>query len=395
MPRPFDPVRMLKDLSTDLLCELFTREGARLKLQPDDLSKHENTPIVKLWETLDESQRWRIHIVLQDVHSLACEGGLRVLAEQLEWLSPEHNAEFTKWESWPDKVLWAYLHTPETFDEASVFAQADTLISSRYWNRWNGLPTRRITVTERHTRALQDELCDYYWPRELRGRHCRVHHYPRGRGVDYFFAYLDDWPDKQLTFDDDGHIEPRSDRYAFSNVFAYDPDNGRIDLVAKGGRKVHLRLRQAFCRAVLDTEVEDAAPMLPAYHLDHLLDPHLSLPTAAQDQISKVRITKIRIAPQHVENNVRYEEIGFSQSASLDTVRAWIRERRTDEQSTSELAEVIRIAFQLQFVNDGRSRPRTMTFNVSSPNSCDLKGKSNELRAIGERCLKLWGINRD
>ena len=164
----------------------------------------------------------------------------------------------------------------------------------------NGLPPRRITVTEEHTRALQQELRKYYWPRELRGRHCRVHHYPRCNGVDYFFAYLDDWPDKLLVFDDDGQIEPRSDRYAFTNVFAYDPVNGCIDLVAKGGKKVHQRLRQVFCRSILQTEVEDGEAVRPAYELDHLLDPNLSLPTDSRDCVSAVRLTRIRIDPRQL-----------------------------------------------------------------------------------------------
>ena len=96
MPRPFDPIRILKDLSNELLRELFNREGARLRIPWDELAGRDIAPIVLLWETMPESQRWRIHVILQDVHSLAYEGGLRVLAEQMEWLSPEHTVEFAK-----------------------------------------------------------------------------------------------------------------------------------------------------------------------------------------------------------------------------------------------------------------------------------------------------------
>lgn len=392
MARPFDPIRLLKEISNDLLRELFEREGARLKVPWDRLSKRDIGPLLLLWETMPTEQRWKIHVILQEVHGLAYEGGLRALAEQLEWLRPELTAEFSRWEGWLDKVLWTYMHAPDAFEEASIFARADTLTKSRYWNRWNGLPPRPIEVTKEQTQALQDELRKYYWPKELRGRHCRVHHYPRCNGVDYFFAYLDDWPDRLLTFDEDGQMEPRSERYAFTNVFAFDPENGCVDLVAKGGRKVQQRLRQAFCRSVLGTDVEEDDPLLPAYELDHLLDPHLALPTDRRDRIAAVRISRIRIAPKHVVNAVRYEEIGFSSSATLNIVQTELRERIADQGVSPEMLTVKQVAFQLEFMSDGRSRPRTMTFNVSSPNSCDLKSKSDELREIGERCLRIWGI---
>lgn len=162
MPKPFDPIRILKELSNDLLRELFTREGAQLKIPWDDLSERDIAPIVLLWETMPQSRRLRIHVILQEVHELANELGLRVLAQQLDWLHPERTSEFASWEGRVDKVLWAWLHTPAAFDEAAIFARADTLTAGRYWNRWNGLPPRRVTVTEAHTSRLQNELRKYY-----------------------------------------------------------------------------------------------------------------------------------------------------------------------------------------------------------------------------------------
>ncbi|MEO1994986.1 MAG: hypothetical protein ABGZ17_06890, partial [Planctomycetaceae bacterium] len=71
------------------------------------------------------------------------------------------------------------------------------------------------------------------------------------------------------------------------------------------------------------------------------------------------------------------------------------RERLADQGLSQELVSVQHVAFQLQFMCDGRSRPHTMTFQLSSPNSCDLKSKSEDMRAIGERCLRMWRITDD
>ena len=388
----FDPIRMLKQVSNGLLKELFTRKREYLRIPWDELSETDIAPIVLYWETMPDTERRQMQVVLHDVHALGDERGLKVLAEEIAWRCPEKLPEFQTWEGRLDKAMWVYLNVPEAFDEAAIFARADSLIAGRYWNRWNGLPGESITVTEQHTEALQDELRKYYWPKELRGRHCRVHHYPRSNGVDYFFAYLDDWPDRLLVFGDDGEMAPRSERYAFTNVFAFDHNSGCIDLVAKGGRKVHLVLREAFCRSVLGLDVEDDEPISPAYRLDHLLDPALALPTEPSDRIASVRLTRIRLVPKHVVNAVRYEEIGFSQHATLEMAMRDLTERLADQNLSPGLVTVKQAGFQLQFLSDGSRKQKTMTFNVSCPNSCDLKSKSDEMREIGERCLKLWGI---
>jgi len=52
-------------------------------------------------------------------------------------------------------------------------------------------------------------------------------------------------------------------------------------------------------------------------------------------------------------------------------------------------------SFRLTFMHDGVGRPKTLSFNVSCPDSCDLKSKTDDMRAAGERCLRLWRITGD
>jgi len=42
--------------------------------------------------------------------------------------------------------------------------------------------------------------------------------------------------------------------------------------------------------------------------------------------------------------------------------------------------------------HDGPGRQPTLTFDVSAPNSSNLKSKPDEKREVGERCLKLWEV---
>ena len=53
---------------------------------------------------------------------------------------------------------------------------------------------------------------------------------------------------------------------------------------------------------------------------------------------------------------------------------------------------VVHVGIQLQFLSDGHRRGKTMTFHVSCPNTCDLKSNPDDVRVVGERCIRRWGM---
>jgi hypothetical protein len=209
--------------------------------------------------------------------------------------------------------------------------------------------------------------------------------------VDYFCAYLDNWPDQLMEFQEDGHIEALSGRYAFSNVFSLDRQQGTLDVAARGGREIHLHLKEAFCRAILAQPVNAPFAERPAYRLDHLLSSGLQLPTAPEDRVSSVRLTHIRYAPRS-SSDVRYEEIGFSPGTDLIAADNQLRGRLAERALKPECLKVLSVGFHLLVRPRGRSRIRPLTFSVHAPNTCNLKEKADDLRVVGERCLRMWGI---
>jgi len=51
--------------------------------------------------------------------------------------------------------------------------------------------------------------------------------------------------------------------------------------------------------------------------------------------------------------------------------------------------------FHFRFVHTGQGRQRTLTFEVSHPNTSNLKScRQEDLRLIGEKYLRRWGIDR-
>lgn len=390
MAKPFDPRKVLKHVANSLLREFFSRRGELAGVPWDDLTEHRIDPIFEGWQALPERQKLEVQVILRDIHELADHRGLAVLAEEILWRCPERADEFKAQVSKADKAMWMYLHVPAAFDEAAMFARADALAAGRYWNRRNGLPKMQITVDQAMREKLAQALTSFYGPTQMRGRHCHVVHYPRSGGSDYFFAYLDDYPDKRLVFDGDGD-EPtvRADRYAFENVFVYNGDDGSMELFAQGGKKVREPLQAAFCQAVLGEDIDPADPLRPSFRLDHLLTRDFPLPTDPQDGVEEARIARLRLAPH---GSGGYIEIKADPKAHPNDIYRKMERWLDAGIITPGGARVLQTTFHLKFLHDGPGRQPTLTFDVLVPDSCNLKSKPDEQREVGERCLKLWEI---
>lgn len=321
MSKPFDLKKQLKLHDARLLRRLFDERGAVPDTPWDQPGSHESEPIAGRWNAVPRETRRRVEVVLQDVHELSDDRGQRILVEDLRLRHPDKIDAFRNWGSLSDKALWAYLEVREVFEEAAAFARAEAMRSGQFANRWNSLPKRPIVVTDEIAARLQDAVRSFYREKELRGDQCRVHHFARAGGADYFYAYLPEWADKRLGFDAAGELTPRELDYAFSNIFIYEADDGALEIIAKGGRKVQLPLRHAFCKAVLGLDVDDADPIRRTYHLDHLLDPDFAFVTDAEDGVAVVRLRRVRLEPRVAVPALERGELDFREEATLPEIR--------------------------------------------------------------------------
>ena len=393
MAKHFDPRKVLKQISNELLRELFSRRSQLQEVSWGELSETNIEPIFAAWQQLPGGQAKEVQVILQDVNELADERGLSVLAEEVQRRCPERMPELAALDGRCDKAMWMYLNVPEAFDEAALFARADALATGRYWVKRNTLPRQSIVVDERVKKALQDAMSGHYWPSQMRGRYCSVDHYQRANGAEYFFAYLDDYPDKHLVFDDSGKMEPRADRYAFTNVFVFCPNDGTLELYAQGGRKTHEPLQELFCRAVLGVEIGPADPDEAAYQLDDLKRRDFPMPTDPADCVEVAQVRKLRL--EIVGEPRRRIVLEADPNAHAGDIYRMMERYLNQENLPLSKVRVTHATFRLTFAHEGAGRARTLTFNVGHPDSCDLKSKPDDMRAVGERCMKLWGIAND
>lgn len=396
MSRNFDPRALLKQSSIPLLRQFFHQRGELQELPWEELHEQRQFEIIyHAWQALPDAQRRQLHSIFQEIWELADERGIRALADELQIHAPDRAWEFTSCYSRLNKVLWFYLHFPEQFARVAMFVRADWMSTSRYAVRRNSLPKKPIHVTPQMRETLASELRDFYWPREMRGRHCHVEHYSRSGGNEYFFAYLDDYPDSRLVFEEDGAFDAVLQRYAFSVLFVFCPHDGSLELVTHGNKAVHYPLQRAFSRSIFGMEVAPADPLRSVYDLNRILDFDFNYPTDTADQIASVRLKRIRLVPSASSLSAASLDIRFKPMTArrqwLEVIHAQIAALGLSRTHV----EVQQASFQLIFHNTGHGRTKTATFSVSLPSACDLKTKTDEIRDIGQRCLQRWGILND
>lgn len=394
MAKAFDPRKVLKQIANPLLRAFFVeKRGEIADVAWDELSEHKIEPIFEAWQALPERQRLVVQVILRDINELADHRGMAVLAEEILWRDAALAEEFKAQSSKQDKAMWVYLNLPDAFAEAAMFARADALAAGRHWKCRNSLPRVQLDVTSEMLTRLGDALTGFYRPMQMRGHCCKVVHYRRQGNSDYFFAYLDDYPDKHIVFDGESD-EPtvRSDRYAFENVFVYNSDDGSMEVFALGGKRVWEPLQLAFCKAVLGRDVDPADPLRPTFQLDHLLKPDFPLTLEPTDGVEEARITQMRLAPRGSRGWV---EVKADPRASPNDIYRKIDNWLRTEKVTAEGVRVLLVAVAMRFQHEGPGRTPTLRFNISAPNSSNLKSKPEEQRIVGERCLRRWGVTDD
>ena len=76
--------------------------------------------------------------------------------------------------------------------------------------------------------ALQKVLAEFCSDTQGRGENCKVEHYRRANGNEYFFVCLEDHADEPLEFGRDGVLRRRTGRGTFDDVFVYCPADGTL-----------------------------------------------------------------------------------------------------------------------------------------------------------------------
>jgi hypothetical protein len=384
----FNPKRVLRHVSRPLLKEFFERQGQPLAVGWDQPPERLVEEIFSEWQNLPDTPRKEIEILLQDTHEMATEDGVKIIVEVAQYDGLELADDLNELESRYDMAVWTLLNHRGVWDNALRFAQADGLATGRYWDKRGELPKVVPNVSPTALGELEAAVSSFFRQREGRGHRCRVEHLLRRNRQDYFFVYLSDYADVYLSLDDHNNLVRAPERRVFEVVFAYDREQGTLEMYARGGRKVVEPLQRAFCRVVLGQDVRLSGDGPAAYQLDKLMDDN-GFPTDPEDGILEVSVRSLRLSV------VGQQRGRITLEADPEKGRRHIYNMIENYLNKSRLHRSILHVTRatLHFRLSGNGHGRSLTFAVGFPNSCNLKSKREDQRVLGEKYLREWGID--
>lgn len=194
MATPYSHKHFFRKIPPSQLASYFESKGVDFGI---DFSTFNNKQVESLFTAftgLPEEQQTAIEAEFQDIHAMACDGGIQALIDESDY--PFHGeVDFVESISMIDghhaKVMWAFLEKHHLWQGATLFLHADN-VSSSYWKKLNDFPNAPPDVEDDAIKALADSISDYFHKTEGKGKNCKVEPYRR-HNKEYFFAYPEDF----------------------------------------------------------------------------------------------------------------------------------------------------------------------------------------------------------
>lgn len=389
MTQQFNPKRVLRQISNPLLKSFFERQGHPLDVDWDSLAETQVDDIFDEWQRLPSDQRKAVEVILRDVHEMANEDGTRIIIEEGQYRRENLAPLLEPMESRYDMALWTFMNRHAIWSAAVRFAKADTLWGGRSWMKRGNMPSADPKTDPASIQALQEAMSAFYRACQGRGHHCGVEYFPRGNDHHYFFVYLSDYADTYINFDDLGHFQRTPERRAFEVVFAYERSSSKLEMYAKGGKKVIEPLQHIFSTIILGEPIASEELGVHSYDLNGLMDRDFAFPTDPEDGIEYVAIRALRLSILgRKRGRITLESDPHD---GRDRIYEMIEEDLNRRRLPKSILQVTKAT--LYFKRSGDGRNRSFTVNITLPNRCDLKNKREDQRLLGEKYLKRWGID--
>lgn len=294
-----------------------------------------------------------------------------------------------------ERALWVFYTDLAAFERAEDARYIDHGRQSRIWDGFVIPRGCEINRREDAKLAFARSIREHLAPRDGSGRTVKIEIFDRtrigSRGVDSLvqvMAYVEGMAVSTLTFDDSGELVRRLQRPPVEVAFAYSPESGALDVLAKGGRDERRTLTRLLLRHLLATDMDPERIPLRVYKLDRLARPQ-HFATDDEDYIRKVRVVRLRLK---AGNGARITiEAGHDDGPEIWEASRQCFDGRDPLQNES--FEVQHAKLSIEFRPTGSRRfGKKLPFEITVPNGCTLKERTQRERLIGEKYLARWKL---
>jgi hypothetical protein len=283
-----------------------------------------------------------------------------------------------------EKAFRVLLSHPEVFQVASQFAWADGL--TRHWQPRQDIPAAQPDLRSEALAQFKSAVSARYFAADGRGEYCEAEVYWRGDVV-YVMIYLADHPEAVVHFEGSNRLKRSTQQRAFDVVYKYEPATGAFEIYAEGTKEFRRSLAQDFISHVLRLDLVLPMEEAPAFDLDKLKDEHFRFETGGASGVQSMQLRSMCLAVGGAGGG----RITFTAPPRSRTthLHKFIEHGLNKEQVPLQDLTVERVTIQANVLN-GRPRPISVTFQISSGNTCNLKDTPEHGKI--RTCLKRSGL---
>ena len=374
MARHYSTKDFFRHMPNALLARYFAARSVFGQFDFAAMSETRHDELFAAWLALPDAQRNAMDAEFRDIFEMSCEKGCIAILDEAQWhldQDADPNAATTFAEMLAARVnhyeraMVTYLDHNTFWRGAMHFHHADNLI---HWRKRKNLPHNAAAVDAASIQGLADRIRIYFHHTEGRGNNCVVEPYRRG-GLDYFFAYPEDYSQQSPEWDN-GQFGIRPHNPAFEVVFVYSQSEGSLNLNYRGSYKAIEPLQIMFAETILQL------PELPSdpkdsrvYELGPLRQRNFEFTYDLSSGIESVVVKKLRLSSRATKG----ERISLEADTSQDPQAVYALLDRIQTAMPMALYSVTQVDLAVTMVVEADRPPKTVNIRITYPNSCSLR----------------------
>lgn len=366
MAQEYQPRRFFRQVPNHLLQRYFAGRKVLAEVDFGALKETQVEPIHEEWLKLPEDIRNEMEQDFQDIDELATEGGSKAILDEARWHGEDLAKQFAALTGFHEHAFWTILERPKYWAGALAFRHADTVPFS-YWRKRKNVPRKPASVDDASIRQLEQKVRDYFHSKQGRGHNCKVDPLKRN-GLDYFFAYPEDYAQAEIEWGSDG-LKRHPRRPAFEIIFVYAQNDGTLDIYLSGDRRPVPDLQAIFAEAILKAELGPDEKDQRVYDLNPVRARQFQFVYAPESGIADVAVNKLRLTVYGKKERILLEaDPSYNKHAVFDLL-----DKVAKGIPLTQVA-VTQVGIKVTFAHNPTSRkPSTRAFEIGWPNSCSLK----------------------
>lgn len=381
----YSPKKIIRSISKSLLQRYFTSRGLLGGFNWAAYADGDPVALIEALEELDASEQESVETDFAAVNELATDGGSRLIYEEAAFWNRPWASQLDGMANDCERALLALIEDRRLINKTLAYNEIDRFSESR-WQRW---PVgKRLQVTDDHdglAKALRKIFKD-----QGRGRRCHIETFDR-RDPERFccFAYPEDYPKTDLGYDDKNRFSRQTRRTATEIIFVYRREDGVLEMVGKGDKKQKEKIAEAFCTTMLGLKALPDPRANPPYDLAVLKRRDFSFKTDPADNVESVEVRLLRFDLP----GKGYRRLVLSARPTPevpDVLHALVEEAIDKTKFPLSELHVSQAKLSMRFRGQDGRRGKTLTFEVTYPDRCNLK--DNGYDAVAKRYLTKWGI---